>query len=69
MVATVSFSQFVALLFSDPNFGLGIYILLILYTSLFLFCEWFYLSLLLPNALFCFSLTKHVTPHLEEKGK
>ena len=65
VIATVSFTQFFALLFRNPNVGLGIFLPVVNYASLFLFYQQFYLGLLLPNTFFCFALTKHITTSLE----
>ena len=67
ILAAVSFSQFLALLFKDPKIGLGIFILIVFYFSFFTFYHNFYVGLLLPNMFFCFAMTKNVTTSTEVK--
>ncbi len=57
ILASISFSQFLALFFRDPNLSLGVFLLTVSYFTFFLFNYSFIPGYLFPNLLFCFAIT------------
>ena len=67
ILAQVSFSQFLALFFRDPNVSLGVYLLFVEYYSSFLFDAFFFCGFFFPNMFFCFSLSAQLASQRESR--
>ena len=68
ILASVSFSQFLALFFSDPKVTVGAFMVIVEVYSFFLFKEYFLTGYFLPNMFFCFAISQQITNSLHSRN-
>ena len=61
VVASVSFSQFLSLLFSDPNIAVGVFMIVMAEYSFLVFKNYFVSGYFLPNMFFCFAISQQIS--------